>query len=101
MGFASSDTPGSFSSDSFVPVSFGSFSVVVETATVGSVSVGGSTVRPVVFRPPRIGAGGDLVAVTSVREGGGGFDLRFSNSFAFFLGFLICPEVSELSSASS
>ena len=70
VGFASSDTPGSFSSDFFVPVSSGSFSAVVETAAVGSESVGGSTVRPVVFRPPRIGAGGDLVA--SVREGGGG-----------------------------
>ena len=96
VGFASSDTPGS--SDSFFPVSSGSVSVVVETVAFGSESVGGSTVRPVVFRPPRIGAGGDLVA--SVR-GRGGMDLRFSNSFAFFLGCLICPEVSELSSASS
>ena len=101
-GFASSDTPGSFSSDSFLPISSGSFSVVVETVTVGSVSVGGSAVKPVVFRPPRLGADGDLAAVALVRDGGGGRDFHcLSNSFAFFLGFLICPEVRELSSASS
>ena len=72
VGFASSDTPGSSSSSvSNTPVTSGTFSVAVEAVAFGTVSVGGSMARPVVFRPPRLGTGGDLAAFALVRGGGG------------------------------
>ena len=101
VGFAFSDTPGSsYSSGFFVLVASATFSVVVEAVAFNAVSGGGSMFKPVVFRPPRLSSGGGLVAF-SVCGGRGGFDFRFSESFAFFLGFLICPEDCKLSSISS
>ena len=92
VGFASSDTPES-SSDPFLPVSLSTSSVVVKEVAFGSVSGGGSIVKPGVFRPPSLVTDGDLVAF----GGWGDCTFHFSKFFAFFPGYLTCPEECELS----
>ena len=63
VGLAS-DTPG-YSSISFSPVTMNTSPVAVKAVAVGTVSNGGSIVKPVVFHPPRQGMNSDLVVRSS------------------------------------